>query len=66
MSNEEQEDKAAVSEQAVVDQQDNHQQEPTMVPLAALQAERRKRQEYETRTKVYEDLLAKQNAQAKE
>lgn len=66
MSNEEQEDKAAVSEHAAVDQQDNNQQEQTMVPLAALQAERRKRQEYETRNKVYEDLLAKQNVQAKE
>jgi hypothetical protein len=66
MSNEEQEDAAAVSEQAVVDQQDQHQEEPKMVPLAALQAERKKRQEYETRTKVYEDILAKHNAQAKE
>lgn len=66
MSNEEQQDAAAVSEQAVVDQQDTNQQEPTMVPLAALQAERRKRQEYETRNKVYEDLLSKQNSQAKE
>lgn len=66
MSNEEHEDAAAVSEHAVVDQQDTNQQEPTMVPLAALQAERRKRQEYETRNKVYEDLLAKQNSHAKE
>ena len=69
MSNEEQEDKAAVSEQAVVDQQDTTQEEPTedrMVPLAALQAERRKRQEYEARTKVYEDLLAKKNVPTEE
>lgn len=66
MSNEEQEDAAAVSEQAVVGQQDYHQEEPKMVPLAALQAERKKRQEYETRTKVYEDMLARQSAQAKE
>jgi hypothetical protein len=66
MSLEEQEDQtAAVSEQPVVDQQDQ-QEEPKMVPLAALQAERRKRQEYETRTKVYEDLLAKRNVQAEE
>ncbi len=62
MSNEEQEDQAAVSEQAEVTQQDTAQEEPKMVPLAALQAERRKRQEYETRTKVYEDLLAQKNA----
>jgi hypothetical protein len=66
MSNEEQEDKAAVSEQADVDQQDTAQEEPKMVPLAALQAERRKRQEFETRTKVYEDLLAKKNVPTEE
>jgi hypothetical protein len=66
MSNEEQEDKAAVSEQAVVDQQDTHEEESKMVPLAALQAERRKRQEFEARTKVYEDLLAKKNASTEE
>lgn len=66
MSLEEQEDKAAVSEQAEVDQQDTPQEEPKMVPLAALQAERRKRQEFETRTKVYEDLLAKKNVPTEE
>jgi len=66
MSNEEQEDQAAVSEHAVVDQQDTTQEEPKMVPLAALQAERRKRQEFETRTKVYEDLLAKKNVPTEE
>lgn len=61
MSNEEQEDTAAASEQADVVQEDSAQEEQKMVPLAALQAERRKRQEYETRTKVYEDLLAQKN-----
>lgn len=66
MSNEEHEDEAAVSEHAVIDQQEQHQEEPKMVPLAALQAERKKRQEYETRNKVYEDMLAKHNAQARE
>jgi hypothetical protein len=66
MTNEEQEDQAAVSEHAVIDQQETNQDEPKMVPLAALQAERRKRQEYETRNKVYEDLLAKKNVQAEE
>lgn len=60
---EEQENSAAVSEQPEVEQQETKQEEPTMVPLAALQAERKKRQEYEARTKVYEDILAKQNAQ---
>lgn len=58
MTNEEQEDNVAVSEPTEVTQE-TIQEEPKMVPLAALQAERRKRQEYETRTKVYEDILAK-------
>lgn len=61
MSNEEQEDVAAASEQVDVVQEDSAQEEQKMVPLAALQAERRKRQEFETRTKVYEDLLAQKN-----
>lgn len=63
MTNEEQVDvPAAVSEQQEVEPQETQQDEPKMVPLAALQAERRKRQEYETRNKVYEDLLAQKNA----
>lgn len=63
MTTEEQEDiTPAVSEQAAVEPQETSQEEPKMVPLAALQAERRKRQELETRTKVYEDLMAKQQA----
>lgn len=62
MTNEEL-DQAAVSEPVEVNQQDSEQEEPKMVPLAALQAERRKRQEYESRSKVYEDLLAKKNAE---
>ncbi len=67
MTNEEQEViPAAVSEHVEGDQQDQHQEEPKMVPLAALQAERRKRQEYESRSKVYEDLLAKKNTQPEE
>ena len=67
MTEEEQKDVAvAASEQAQVESQENHQEEPKMVPLAALQAERRKRQEFETRTKVYEDLIAKQKAQQAE
>lgn len=67
MSNEEQEDQAAaVSEQAEVSQQDSTSEEQKMVPLAALQAERRKRQEFESRTKVYEDLLAKKNVPTEE
>ena len=66
MSLEEQEDQAAVSEQAEVVQQDSPQEEQKMVPLAALQAERRKRQEFESRAKVYEDLLAKKNVPTEE
>lgn len=66
MTEEEQVDQVAVSEPVEVDQQDSPQEEPKMVPLAALQAERRKRQEYETRNKVYEDLLAKQNVKPEE
>lgn len=66
MTDEEQQDEAAVSEQAVVDQQETPQEEPKMVPLAALQAERRKRQESDSRIKVYEDLLAKKNAEPEE
>lgn len=53
----------AVSEQVEGQSQEQQQEEPKMVPLAALQAERRKRQEYESRSKVYEDLLAKKNTQ---
>jgi len=67
MSEEEQEViPAAVSEHVEGDQQEQHQEEPKMVPLAALQAERRKRQEFETRNKVYEDLLANKNVQPEE
>lgn len=67
MTTEEQEDiSAVVSEPAEVESQDNHQEEPKMVPLAALQAERRKRQEFETRTKVYEDLMNKQQSRQPE
>jgi len=47
----------AVSEQQDVGPQE--QEEPKMVPLAALQAERRKRQEAETRNRVYDELMNK-------
>jgi len=60
MTTEEQEDiPQAVSEPTNVESQE-HQEEPKMVPLAAFMAEKRKRQELETRAKVYEDLMAKQ------
>lgn len=45
----------AVSEQAPVESQEEKQE--TMVPLAALQAERRKRQELEARNHVYEEIM---------
>ncbi len=46
---------SAASEQTEVESTDEHKQ--TMVPLAALQDERRKRQELEARAQVYEELL---------
>jgi len=59
MSEEEQKDtEVTVSESHQVDQEESH-EEQKMVPLAALQAERRKRQELESRNKVYEDLMSR-------
>lgn len=66
MTQEQEDVPAAVSEQPDIEQQDTSQEEPKMVPLAALQAERRKRQELETRTKVYEELMNKQTAPQQE
>lgn len=63
---EEQEDMPAVSEQANVESQGSEQKEQEMVPLAALQAERRKRQELEARAKVYEELMAKKPQETEE
>ena len=57
---EEQDEAAAASEQPEVESVEH---EPKMVPLAALQDERRKRQELEARTQVYEDILRKRNAE---
>jgi len=65
MTTEEQEDTpVAASEQADVEQQETQQEEPKMVPLAALQAERKKRQELETRNRVYEELMAKKDVES--
>ncbi len=67
MTTEEQEGApAAVSEQVEVESQDQHQEETKMVPLAALQAERRKRQELETRNKVYEEMMSKKTQEPEE
>jgi hypothetical protein len=53
---------AAVSEQAEVESQEEN-QEQKMVPLAALQAERRKRQELEAKAQVYQEMMrAKEEA----
>jgi len=56
----EQEQMDAASVQPEVEPVDH---EPKMVPLAALQDERRKRQELEARTQVYEDILRNRNAE---
>jgi len=58
----EQEPVVAVSEQPEVEPQD----EQTMVPLAALQAERRKRQDLEARAQVYEELMRAKEKQEPE
>jgi len=52
----EQDQVAAVSEQPEVESQEEN-QEQKMVPLAALQAERRKRQDLEARAQVYEEII---------
>lgn len=65
MTETEQEIPEAVSEH-VEDQPMEHQEEQKMVPLAALQAERRKRQELETRARVYEELMAKSKDEPEE
>jgi NADH dehydrogenase/NADH:ubiquinone oxidoreductase subunit G len=67
MTTEEQEDiPEAVSEPVEVGHQEETQEEQKMVPLAALQAERRKRQELETRTRVYEELMSKKPQEPEE
>lgn len=67
MTEKEQEDVVvAASEQPNVESQETTQEEPPMVPLAALQAERHKRQELEARAKVYEELMAKKSNEPEE
>ncbi len=51
----EQDQVAVVSEQPEIESQEEPEQK--MVPLAALQAERRKRQDLEARAQVYEELM---------
>lgn len=52
----EQDQQAAVSEHAEVETQEEH-QEQKMVPLSALQAERRKRQDSEAKASLYQEYL---------
>lgn len=52
----EQNEEAVVSEPPVVEQQEVQEEEQKMVPLSALQAERRKRQEAEARSQVLHEL----------
>lgn len=55
---EQEDDPVVASELPEVESQDESQEEPKMVPLAALQAERRKRQDLEARARVYEELMS--------
>jgi hypothetical protein len=58
MDEEEQNIQEAVSEQPDVDsQEDSQPNEPKMVPLSALEAERRKRQDSEAKAQLYQDYL---------
>ena len=59
------EETAAVSEPSD-NQPQEHQEEQKMVPLAALQAERRKRQDLESRARVYEEMMAKKSTEPEE
>lgn len=59
----EQEPVEAVSEQPEVESQEEV-QEQKMVPLAALQAERRKRQELEARAQVYQEMMQNRGNEA--
>jgi hypothetical protein len=65
MTEEEQNQEAAVSEQPEVEPQEDA-KEQTMVPLAALQAERRKRQDLEAKAQAYEEILKSKEAKEPE
>jgi hypothetical protein len=51
---------APASEEQVVDSGEHQETQEKMVPLAALEAERRKRQELEAQNRAYQDFLLKQ------
>lgn len=60
MTTEEQPDVSVdVSDQSNVESQEQVQEEPKMVPLAALEAERRKRQDAEAKSQLYQGYLMK-------
>lgn len=65
--NEEKEDVAdpasEVTAEHVAEDQDVSEKPARQVPLEALEAERRKRQEYETRIRVYEEMMQRQKSQ---
>lgn len=65
--NEEQENVVdAASEQTDVEPQETPQEEQKMVPLAALEAERRKRQESEAKASLYQDYLMRAKEEQKQ
>jgi len=57
MTNENENVEVAASEQTHVEPQETPQEEQKMVPLAALEAERKKRQESEAKASLYQDYL---------
>lgn len=65
MSSEEHEYVEETASESLDNQQSEEKEEQTMVPLSALQAERRKRQEYESRNRMYEEMISR-NQQANE
>ncbi len=68
MTIEQEDEPDVVSEQPQVasDDHQENQDEQRMVPLAALQAERKKRQELETRARVYEEMMQKSSSEVVE
>ena len=67
MNDELEQDVSAVSEHEDVEATtDTPEQEPKMVPLAALQAERRKRQELEVKANLYQEFLMREQSQSQE
>lgn len=63
---EEQDQPVAVSEQQEVEPQEEQQEEQKMVPLAALEAERRKRQDSEAQNQLYKEYLTRAKEEKKE